>query len=362
MKCGLNLKTIGDLLCVIVVALAVVLFAAVAAQLPATRSLAGGGPLTSPPGRSGSAIGSKLNCRQPYIAAGFVAFPCGQCMPCRVNKRREWTHRIMLESKLQEDNSFLTLTYADDTLPTTASGLPTLAPPHLRDWLKRFRKAIEPVTIRFYAVGEYGDETFRPHYHAAIFGFPPCRWGNTRPNRNPCCDVCALVEQTWGYGKVFVGSLSDNSAQYIAGYVTKKMTAKDDTRLLDRHPEFARMSNRGGGIGSGMMDEVASTLMTLNLEERIADVPSALRTGSRLMPLGRYLRQNLRKKVGKSEKAPQSTLDEYTEALRPMREAAQNSRPGTRYDTFKEEILKSADQKVRQMETKQRIFKKGKTL
>lgn len=158
-------------------------------------------------------------------------------------------------------------------------------------------------------------------------------------------------------GLVDLGQVNDESAAYIAGYVVKKMTSKDDPRLEGRHPEFSRMSKQSGGLGAAMMDEVASTLMDFDLEKNMADVPSALRHGGKLMPLGRYLRQRLRTRVGMDAKAPQSTLDEMAERLRPLRETAfENS------ESFKKTVIAAADQKVLQMETKQKIFKERKKL
>lgn len=237
-----------------------------------------------------------------------------------------WTHRIMLEALQHTENCFLTLTYEPLKTPLTSSSLATLQPKDLSDWLKRFRKAIHPLKIRFYAVGEYGDDNWRPHYHLALFGYPHCRFGNTLGNKPPsyhritpqpsCCDVCDLVRDTWGKGKIFSGDLSPNSAQYVSGYVTKKMTAGDgwENFLVDRHPEFARMSNRPG-IGFSAMHEVASELMRLDLDTSQADVPSALRHGKRVLPLGRYLTRSLRKMVGKDEKTPQDILDTKAEKM-----------------------------------------------
>jgi hypothetical protein len=37
--------------------------------------------------------------------------------------------------------------------------------------MKRLRKKIQPLKIRFFHCGEYGDKTRRPHYHALIFGY-----------------------------------------------------------------------------------------------------------------------------------------------------------------------------------------------
>lgn len=265
----------------------------------------------------------------------------------------------MLETNLRTDNCFLTLTYEDGQLPISSTGYPTLVPLHLQQWLKVFRAAIAPLRIRYYGVGEYGDQTFRPHYHIAIFGLPMCRNIRTirdvRTNRSrwdKCCDQCRLIGNTWKKGDIDCGEINVESAQYIAQYTTKKMTAKDDPRLTGRHPEFARMSLKPG-IGADFMHDVGSALLEFNLEESQGDVPAALRHGSRLMPLGRYLRRQLRKTVGMDEKAPQSTLDEAKERLQPLREAAFDASA-----SFKETVIRAADEKVLQMETRAKINRK----
>lgn len=308
-------------------------------------------------------------CASPYMAAGLKPYPCGQCLPCRFNRRRIWTHRLMLEAALHGDNAFVTLTYSDANLPTirppaafSESGtVPTLVPKHTQDFLKRFRKAASPLRLRFYLVGEYGEQTQRPHYHMAAFGYPTCSWGRSRYSRSrtSCCANCDLVLQAWGHGLVDLGSLETNSAQYIAGYVTKKMTSRDDPRLAGRHPEFARMSNRPG-IGADYMDEVASTLMQFDLDTSQPDVPSALRHGSRILPLGRYLRRRLRTRIGKEPNAPASTLQEADAPLLEMRSAAyQTDSP---LANFKKALLDENEGARSSLEKKQLIFKKRSAL
>lgn len=227
----------------------------------------------------------------------------------------------MLEAVQHTDNAFVTLTYADEHLP----GMGSLEPKHLRYWLDAMRKVIGYGKLRFYAVGEYGDETNRPHYHVALFGFPPCKYGRSRYSeaggRQNCCSVCDTVRDTWGRGNIDVGELTESSAQYIAGYVLKKLNRTDDPRLRPGcWPEFSRMSKQNGGIGAGFIDEYASTLMTFNLEDASADVPSALRHGSRLLPLGGYLHRRLRKRVGRDEKTPPEVLQQRKEELQTLRE------------------------------------------
>lgn len=245
---------------------------------------------------------------------GLIAFGCGQCLPCRINKRRTWAHRLMLEAFKHSQSAFVTLTYDDEHLPERGS----LKPEHTKNWMKRLRKALAPVKIRFFLVGEYGDETGRPHYHAAIFGYGgslcvACPHGFTRIRSCRC-----LYSTTWPFGKVYVGQLTKDSAQYIAGYVTKKIMSpveRDGKGLCQstrckrkreckhfqfKHPEFTRMSLRPG-IAAAAAEDIARSLDNEFGKEEIlnaGDVPSILYHSSRGLPLGRYLRAKIRAACG----------------------------------------------------------------
>lgn len=226
-------------------------------------------------------------CKQPYAHPGGNMFGCGQCMPCRINRRRIWTARLMYEALTHADSCFVTLTYNDEHLPEGG----TLVPSDLRNYVKRLRKTVSPLKIRFYGVGEYGEQTQRPHYHLALYGLG--------------IDAIHVIADCWSLrgvplGHVHVGTLTAESARYIGGYVTKKLTNINDElvqKILNgRHPEFARMSNRPG-IGAAIIPELADALMTdagSREVARLQDVPTQLRLGGKLMPLGRYLREKLR--------------------------------------------------------------------
>lgn len=295
-----------------------------------------------------------MMCTNPYVNQVGMAYGCGQCMPCRVNKRRIWSHRIMLESRLHRSNAFVTLTYADENLPEGGS----LDPKHGQDWLKRLRRRTG-AGLRYFFVGEYGDQTDRPHYHAALFGLR-CDNGVSRYNSRGlnCCAQCRLVQDSWGWGNIYLGVLEPNSAEYIAGYVTKKLTAKDDSRLNGRHPEFARMSLRPG-IGYHALHEVASIVMQYHLAGPYSDVPTTLRNGPRELPLGRYLTRGLRKLTGKEESAPQSTLDEVAAELLPLRLAAKTD---SEAPSLRDQIVKAGKVKVARAEALRRIYKKDRRL
>lgn len=294
-------------------------------------------------------------CDNPTAVQG-VLWSCGQCMPCRYNKRRMWAHRIELECTQHEHNTFLTLTYGDDKLPEGG----TLEPAHLRDFIKRLRYFCDPVKLRYFAVGEYGGQTFRPHYHAALFGFVGCERKQSVYDRKGlrCCQRCLDVERIWGYGNVYLGDM-ENSAQYICGYVVKKMTRRDDPRLQGKYPEFARMSLKPYGIGAAAMDDVASDVMRSKLSDDV-DI-SAISYGKRkIKPLGHYLTRRLRRLRGLSEKAPQSVLDKVQAEVLPLREAA---RKDENDPSFRSKFLKQTKGKSAALKARAGLFgKKHETL
>lgn len=307
-----------------------------------------------------------LLCRNPFMKDG-AAFGCGQCGPCRFNRRRTWAHRIMLESLVHADKAFIGLSYSELYAPVLDASFGrnplSLKPKHMQDWLKRIRAMCHPTRLRYFGVGEYGDQSWRPHYHVILFGYPTCvrgrtyrAPGSTRPLAHLCCRNCQLVQASWPWGDVDLGTVTHHSAGYCASYTVKKMTSPDDKRLNGRHPEFCRMSLRPG-IGVDGLWDVASALMEYGLDESMADVPSALRYGKQELPIGRYLRGKLREFIGRDPKAPVETLQAISEELRPLREAAFNSS-----SSFKDAVVREGDGRVALIDARNMIFKKGKTL
>lgn len=215
---------------------------------------------------------------------GVIPVGCGRCLCCRINRRRVWTNRILLESYTHPSSLFITLTYDDAHLPSDAS----LMPDHPKDWMKRYRKKSSPKRCKFYLVGEYGEKTRRPHYHLALF--------------NASAHEVPYIQLTWKMGNIHVGDLTPASAGYICGYVTKNYMHPDNPRLEGRYPEYARMSNRPGGIGASAMIILADAIMgNQHLMQEIkdqGDVPGAILVGKKLQPLGQYLKQKLRKELG----------------------------------------------------------------
>lgn len=197
----------------------------------------------------------------------------------------------MHETKLHRYNSWLTLTYDDNHLPSRYyTGLThprtgkkiysgTLYKPHIQQFYRRLRKslsrkgAIADFTIsfdyqaerlrprlRYYYGGEYGERYRRPHYHICLFGI--------EFNDRKHVDTTSLgfklytserLGQLWPYGQHMIGDLTWETAAYTARYIMKKVTGDqaehyyreldfDTGKWITTTPEFNDMS-RNKGIG-----------------------------------------------------------------------------------------------------------------
>jgi len=140
--------------------------------------------------------------------------------------------------------------------------------------MKRLRK-VAP-SVRFYMCGEYGEEFSRPHFHACLFGynFPDrVRFGRTLFRSD-------LLERLWPHGFSSIGSVTFESAAYVARYILKKVSGKmsvddfGDTfwtedndhylvvdpatgEMFHKEPEFCHMSLKPG-IGSTWLEKYLS--------------------------------------------------------------------------------------------------------
>lgn len=175
-----------------------------------------------------------------------VEVPCGQCMLCRIARRDEWATRCVHEAQLHEQSCFLTLTYRDNPLSLDKS--------ELQKFFKRLRKKVGKV--RYFACGEYGEKTSRPHYHALIFGWSP----DDVIDVGDGTQVSQSLEDIWTHGNCRVGAVSFASAGYVAKYCLKGK--RTESLIFDPAtgeakkvaPEFSTMSRRPG-IGAAWADK-----------------------------------------------------------------------------------------------------------
>lgn len=181
-----------------------------------------------------------------------IILPCGQCLECRLQYARQWANRILLESQYHEESYFITLTYDDQHVPRVRAPdgeeIYTLNPKDLQDFIKRLRRLQDyhkSNQIRFYAVGEYGSCTHRPHYHAIIFGLKLDDLESIGRNKaGTSLHDSKIIRKIWGNGLTEVDLLTWESAAYCARYTTKKL-GKSESDFYQQHglvPEFSRMS------------------------------------------------------------------------------------------------------------------------
>lgn len=198
-----------------------------------------------------------MPCFHPWRTADNNIATCGQCRGCRAAHAREWSMRCMHEASMHEVNIFLTLTYDDKFLPPGGSldGPTKDKPGAFALFAKRLRKAITPLRVRYYYVGQYGKNTHRPHYHALLFGFEPSDKTLLSVRGNFPVFTSELLRKTWQFGLSEFGSVTPQSAAYLCGYVKTKVTGSwSKAKYGTREPEFGRMS-RNPGIGAGWIDK-----------------------------------------------------------------------------------------------------------
>lgn len=141
---------------------------------------------------------------------------CKKCLACRITIRKEWSLRLLTELHYYKDNSlFCTLTYDDEHCPLS------LNKREIQLFNKRLRQSVRPNKYKFFMCGEYGDKTFRPHYHFLFFGinmshidiimsiWDKCDWSNYHI-RNKSFDYVA-----------------NHNIEYVSGYIHSKLSGPD---------------------------------------------------------------------------------------------------------------------------------------
>lgn len=184
-------------------------------------------------------------CIKPYLEK----FPCGGCLPCRINRASAWCLRMFHELDAWDNKAlFVTFTYSDENLP--ADG--TLVVAHLQLFWKRLRKRLPKGSrISYYAVGEYGETTNRPHYHAIIYGlsFSDVEYLHVGASSFP---YHPLVSESWKLGMIHIGTVTTDSISYVAGYVTKKIVGKDSKEVYDGTNRIPPFSAAESGLRSSV--------------------------------------------------------------------------------------------------------------
>lgn len=223
------------------------------------------------------------------IVRQCVTVPCGQCIGCRLERSRQWANRCLLELQYHDSAYFLTLTYNDDHVPVSYYGQAdtgecqpslTLRKRDFQLFMKRLRKAFPDDKIRFFACGEYGSQTFRPHYHVIVFGLhlddlqlfsrseqgfnyyisesvQRCWSVRSSPIVDaPFEDCVTPLSKYEPIGHVLVANVTWETCAYTARYITKKLTGPEAEFYsnVNIEPPWSLMSRRPG-IGRQYYDD-----------------------------------------------------------------------------------------------------------
>ena len=197
--------------------------------------------------------------------------PCGQCIACKLERSKMWATRIVHEAQMHTENTFLTLTYNEKNLPTDGS----LVKQHAVDFMKKYRSYVsyhEGKKIRFFLVGEYGEQFSRPHYHAIIFGhsFMDSELFMVNRQTGEAYFTSDRLSRLWNMGHTVIGDVTPQSAAYCARYCVKKVTGRKQREghyvrtdeygvvTTEVDPEFALMS-RNPGIGKSWWEKYGHT-------------------------------------------------------------------------------------------------------
>lgn len=197
--------------------------------------------------------------------AKLIQLPCGRCIGCRLDYAKNWANRMMLEAKKSPDNFFITLTYNEEEVPKRKiythdnkhykGEVLTLRKSDLQKFFKDLRNIYSrnycfSNSFKYYACGEYGDKTLRPHYHICLFN---CKYFDDleykyKDSQGFIHYTSTKLDNLWKRGLTEICNFSWHTASYTARYVVKKHFGIDARYYKDAHldEEFVLMSRRPG--------------------------------------------------------------------------------------------------------------------
>lgn len=204
------------------------------------------------------------------VITDYIDLPCRKCPECYAQMRREWIARAVAEAQEHTKMCFLTLTYSNINLPVVktvdSNGViynhPTLRHSHFQEFMRRLRLEFSDRKLRFFCCGEYGSRTYRPHYHAVIYGLDALDIKGCKVySRNNSGDLLFKSDymdlNLWQKGYCIIGECSTATIAYIAGYVDKKdnvVRGDEFYKLCGIEKPYIRSSNKPG-LGRAWLDK-----------------------------------------------------------------------------------------------------------
>lgn len=274
-------------------------------------------------------------CKYPrFLKDGGGIFPCGRCLPCRINKRMKKATRLSLEGMCHEHAAFVGLTYMDEFLPKVIYDAKTGEISHehpngcldklaIQKFYKRLKSNARrrcgsdfAKNIRFFAAGEYGEQFERPHYHLVIWNIPPKHWDLIKLSwRDPRTkefmsdpDRITIEEprSMWDVGN------------YCCAYVMKNNFDAKALIASGRPPEFTTSSLGIGAMSVPALVKVFQKHSGKVYIETQNDLPRCLFLNGKKMPIDRYLREKLLDVLQEAPEIKVAAQENFEKEMREM--------------------------------------------
>lgn len=236
----------------------------------------------------------------PYTNEALTV-PCGHCRACILQKNDRYAFQCDLEGYVHKWQLFVTLTYAQSTIPTaklvprydvgftydlieTRTGenlgevilteenkkqiedkaycfgnIPYLRKSDLQSFMKRLRYYVGKRTkdkIRYYGVGELGPVHYRPHFHLILFF-----------DSEETAQICQeAVYKSWTFGRCEAEYPRNKVSSYVSSYLSSTCDLPRIYQLPATKP-FCVHSQR---LGQGFLKEQISKVYDLTANEFIS--------------------------------------------------------------------------------------------
>lgn len=160
----------------------------------------------------------------------FILVRCNKCLLCKQHYSKMWQFRGIAESNSSKNKTyFVTLTYNDRFKPKYGVDIRAI-----QLFIKRLRNNLDKLNIqhslKYFAVGEYGSNTLRPHYHLILWNFP-----DNNPYFTNTTKILNFIEKSWSIydfdtqlfneiGYAYCKPCDSGSLSYVMKYVKKNFT------------------------------------------------------------------------------------------------------------------------------------------
>lgn len=172
----------------------------------------------------------------------YIQVPCGICCLCRNKNTKDWRIRAVAETQTSPTPPiFVTLTYKD--MPEFG-----VSKEELQKFFKRLRISLDRKGIshqlRYFACGEYGKLTGRPHYHVIFWNWPLDE-DAARCGIPLSIQADRLIRPVWDKGFICTRQSDYGSISYIMKYMRKGIQSPSGL-----NPGFFLSSRKNGGLGA----------------------------------------------------------------------------------------------------------------